>query len=54
MSLDARIETKARPMYGCHSDLDKYKEKAPLPCDFKPYIEERACEGCRRKKDSDE
>ena len=54
MSLDKRIETKHQPMYGCHSDLDKYKTKAPPPCDYSDPYAEKGCEGCTRRKDSDD
>lgn len=53
MSLDQRIETKTRPMYGCHSDLDKYKQDVPQDCNFEDPHAERACEGCQRKKEDD-
>lgn len=47
MSLDDRIDAKA-PMFGCHSDLDKYREESRL-CTYEPSADERACGGCVRQ-----
>lgn len=49
MNLDARIETKSRPMYGCHSDLDMYKRGEIPSCGFMHRPTEKACEGCSRR-----
>ena len=56
MTLDTRIETKHRPMYGCHSYLDKYRHPRKIQhgiCAYPTRKEEKACEGCQRMKDGD-
>jgi hypothetical protein len=35
-------------MYGCHSDLDKYKEIRRTVCEFPMRHTEKACDGCER------
>lgn len=47
--MDARIETKARPMYGCHSDFDALKPDAAPDCTAPATHAEKACEGCIRR-----
>lgn len=54
MSMDKRIETKHRPMYGCHSELDHHR-KTPAPeCDVYYRAEENACDGCKRREAKNE
>lgn len=52
MSMDKRIETKHRPMYGCHTDLDKYRKTAAPLCNQKEerHIDrnDKACLECKR------
>ena len=54
MSMDKRIDVQ-NCMYGCHSDLDKYRKDAPPSCNQKAerhiLPNEKACEGCARQED---
>lgn len=50
MNMDARIETKNRPMYGCHSDLDELRGRPSLPCEYSDPYDEKGCEGCENRK----
>lgn len=47
MSLDERLPVQSC-MYGCHSDLDKYKEIRRTVCEFPMRHTEKACDGCER------
>lgn len=49
MSMDQRIDTKHPPMYGCHSDLDKYRPLPAPECDYHDPYAEKGCEGCKRR-----
>ena len=49
MSLDERIDTKHRPMFGCHSDLGGLSKRDPFACDYETRDTEKACDGCERK-----
>lgn len=54
MSMDSRVETVCRPMFGCHSEFDKYKTTPRPECNF-PYVyEEKACLGCLRNENDKE
>ena len=53
MSLDKRIETKTQPMLGCHTELNKYKERPAEKCDYDHRTEERGCEGCRHRNETE-
>ena len=49
MSIDARITPIVPPRFGCHSELDKYRNGEPPECTIETRQTEKACEGCARR-----